>query len=366
MKNSIGTSVILTLAGESHGEAIVAILDGMAPGIPVNEAFIAAQLSRRRPQGPTDTARREPDEFRIVSGVFQGRTTGSPLTIVIPNVNARSTDYEATHTLARPSHADYTAHVKYAGFEDWRGGGHFSGRITAGIVAAGAIAIDALSRKGINIGTHILECAGIADEPFNGTDPEALSAQLAKVSKLDFPVLSDVREAMEARILEAKADGDSVGGIIQTAVCGLPAGVGEPWFDSLDGVLANALFSIGGIKGVEFGSGFALAGMRGSEANDKFINDGGAIRTASNRNGGVNGGISNGMPLIFNAVVKPTPSIAKAQDTIDLGTGAPAVLELKGRHDPAIVRRICIVVSSLVAIVLCDQLALRFGTDYLR
>ena len=366
MKNSIGTSVILTLAGESHGEAIVAVLDGMAPGIPVNEAFIAEQLGRRRPQGPTDTARREPDEFRIVSGVFNGFTTGAPLTVLIPNVNVRSADYEATHTLARPSLADYTAHVKYGGFEDWRGGGHFSGRITAGIVATGAIAIDALRRKGIKIGTHILECAGVADQPFEGADPEALSAQLDSIAGLDFPVLGNVREAMEARILEAKADGDSVGGIIQTAVCGLPAGVGEPWFDSLDGVLANALFSIGGIKGVEFGSGFALAGMRGSEANDSFVSKDGEVRTASNGNGGVNGGISNGMPLIFNAVVKPTPSISKAQDTIDLGSGEAAVLELKGRHDPAIVRRICVVVSSLVAIVLCDQLALRFGTDYLR
>ena len=366
MKNSIGTSVILTLAGESHGEAIVAILDGMAPGIPVNEDFVAQQLAKRRPQGPTDTARREPDEFRIISGVFQGHTTGAPITIVIPNVNVRSADYEATHTLARPSHADYTAHVKYGGFEDWRGGGHFSGRITAGIVATGAIALDALRRKGIRIGTHILECAGVADTPFNGTDNEALAAQLDSIAALDFPVLGNVREAMEARILEAKTDGDSVGGIVQTAVCGLPAGVGEPWFDSLDGTLANALFSIGGIKGVEFGSGFALAGMRGSEANDNFCSCGCEVRTRSNNNGGINGGISNGMPLIFNAVVKPTPSIAKAQETIDLGSGEAATLELKGRHDPAIVRRVCVVVSSLVAVVLCDQLALRYGTDYLR
>ncbi len=366
MKNSIGTSVILTLAGESHGEAIIAVLDGFAPGIPVDEAFIAEQLSRRRPQGAADTARREPDDFRILSGVFNGFTTGAPVSIFIPNVNTRSIDYEATHTLARPSHADYTAHVKYDGFEDWRGGGHFSGRITAGIVAAGAIAIGALTRKGIKVGTHILECAGIADKPFAAADPEALSDQLDTIATLDFPVLSDVRDAMAARILEAKSDGDSVGGIIQTAVCGLPAGVGEPWFSSLEGEIANALFSIGGIKGVEFGSGFALAGMRGSQANDSFFNKDGQIRTATNHSGGINGGISNGMPLIFNAAVKPTPSISRPQATIDTGSGKDAVLELKGRHDPAIVRRICIVASSLVAIVLCDQLALRFGTDYLR
>lgn len=366
MKNSIGTSVILTLAGESHGEAIVAVLDGFAPGVPVDESFIARQLGRRRPQGPTDTARREPDEFRIISGVFEGHTTGAPITILIPNVNTRSADYEATHTLARPSHADYTAHVKYDGFEDWRGGGHFSGRITAGIVAAGAIALKALKAKGITIGTHILSCAGVQDTPFDGVDPELTAFQAQRAASLDFPVLSDVRAQMEARILEAKADGDSVGGTVQTAVCGLPAGVGEPWFGSLEGVIANALFSIGGIKGVEFGSGFGLADLRGSQANDSFCIKDGEVRTASNRNGGVNGGISNGMPLIFNAVVKPTPSIAKAQQTIDTSSLSEAVLELRGRHDPAIVRRICIVVSSLVAIVLCDMLALRFGTDYLK
>ncbi|MBQ9462237.1 MAG: chorismate synthase [Bacteroidales bacterium] len=367
MKNSIGTSIILTLAGESHGEAICAILDGMAPGIPVDEAFIAAQLSKRRPKGPTDTARREPDDFRILSGVFQGRTTGAPITILIPNTNTRSADYAPTHTLARPSHADYTAQVKYGGFQDWRGGGHFSGRITVGIVAAGAIALSALRTKGITIGTHILECAGVRDIPFDGIDPALTAGQVQRVSELDFPVLSDVRTLMESRILEAKADGDSTGGVIQTAVCGFPAGVGEPWFDSLDGVLARALFSIGGIKGVEFGSGFGLAGMRGSQAADNFFRaPDGSVRTATNHNGGVNGGISNGMPLIFNAAVKPTPSISKPQATIDMDNGTEATLELKGRHDPAIVRRICIVVNSLTAIVLCDQLALRYGTDFLR
>lgn len=366
MKNSIGTSVILTLAGESHGEAIIAVLDGLAPGIPVDEGAIAARLSLRRPQGPTDTARREPDEFRILSGVFNGLTTGAPVSILIPNVNVRSADYAATDGLARPSHADFAAHIKYGGFEDRRGGGHFSGRITAGIVAAGAIATEALRRKGIVLGTHILECAGVADSPFNATDEEVLKAQLNSIESRAFPVLDSVQEAMEARILEAKNDGDSVGGIIQTAVCGLPAGVGEPWFSSLEGVLANALFSIGGIKGVEFGGGFSLADMRGSEANDAYCVSDGSVRTKSNFSGGVNGGISNGMPVIFNSVVKPTPSIFKPQDSVDMTTGEPALLQLAGRHDPAIVRRICIVVSSLTAIVLCDQLALRYGTDYLR
>lgn len=363
MKNSIGTSVILTLAGESHGSMLCAILDGLAPGIHVDEQFIASRLALRRPKGPADTARREKDAFSIVSGVFEGRTTGAPITILIPNEDVRSADYERTHALARPSHADYAAHIKYGGCEDWRGGGHFSGRVTAGIVAAGAIAAAALEAKGISIGTHILECAGVKDEPFNPTDP---SEQVRSLQGMDFPVLSPVREAMEERILAAKGKLDSVGGIVQTAVCGLPAGVGEPWFSSVEGVLANALFSIGGIKGVEFGSGFALASMKGSQANDAYSVSGGKVLTKTNHSGGVNGGISNGMPLIFSAVVKPTPSIARPQDSVDMNTGEAAQLTIAGRHDPAIVRRVCIVVSSLVAIVLCDLLALRFGTDYLK
>ena len=361
MKNSIGTSVILTLAGESHGPGITAILDGFAPGVPVDEAFIAAQLARRRPSGPTDTARREKDPFSITSGVLGGFTTGAPLTIFIPNEDVRSSDYEALQGLPRPSHADYTAHVKYAGFEDLRGGGHFSGRVTAGLVAAGAIALSALRAKGIRVGTHILECAGIKDIPF-GPDP---SEQIDLVSSLDFPVLSPVRGSMEAAILEARAAGDSVGGIIQTAVTGLPAGVGEPRWSSLDGAIAGAVMSLGAIKGIEFGDGFALASMRGSEANDSLCLRDGSVGTLTNHGGGIAGGISNGMPVVFNAVVKPTPSISLPQQTVDLRTGTESPVSVPGRHDPAIVRRMCVVVSSLVALVLCDQLALRFGTDYL-
>ena len=354
--------MVLTLAGESHGPGITAVLDGFAPGVPVDEAFIAAQLAKRRPSGATETARREEDAFRILSGVFDGRTTGSPITVFIPNEDVRSGDYSALAGLARPSHADFAAHVKYGGFEDYRGGGHFSGRITAGIVAVGAIAIKALEAKGIRIGTHILECAGVADEPF-GLEP---ATQIDALNSKEFPVLSDVQSQMEARILEARAAGDSVGGVIQTAVDGLPAGVGEPWFGSVEGVLANAILSVGAVKGVEFGSGFALAGMRGSQANDAWRATPAGPRTTSNHNGGVNGGITNGMPVVFNAAVKPTPSISIPQQTVSLATGENAAIEITGRHDPAIVRRICIVASSITAIAVCDLLALRFGTDYLR
>ena len=363
MKNSLGTSVILTLFGESHGPEIGAVLDGLAPGIPVDEAFIAAQLAKRRPRGLTDTARREADPFRIISGVFEGHTTGAPLCILIPNGDTRSADYGKNLGLARPSHADYTAHVKYGGYEDWRGGGHFSGRITAALVAVGAIALAALSAKGIRIATHILRCSDVWDRAFSDFGPE-----MDRLEGKDFPVLDDeAGKAMEARILEARSDGDSVGGIIQTAVTGLEAGIGEPWFTSLEGVLANALFSIGGIKGVEFGSGFGLAGLRGSQANDAFcLDDEKQIRTRTNHDGGINGGSSNGMPLVFNAAVKPTPSISKPQDTVNYKTWQEETLQITGRHDPAIVRRICPVVTSLAAIVLGDQLALRHGTDYLK
>ena len=361
MKNSLGTSVILTLFGESHGSEIGAVLDGFAPGIPVDEAFIAAQLAKRRPQGRTDTARREPDAFRIVSGVFNGRTTGAPICILIPNSDTRSADYEKSLGLPRPSHADYVAHVKYAGYEDWRGGGHFSGRITAALVAVGAIALAALQAKGIRIGTHILRCGDVRDAEFNDLEHE-----MKILESKDFPVISPVEEAMTEQILAAREQGDSIGGIIQTAVTGLEAGIGEPWFSSLEGVLANALFSIGGIKGVEFGSGFGFADLRGSQANDAFYLEDKQIRTKTNHNGGINGGISNGMPLVFNCAVKPTPSISQPQQTVNLLTGEEATLQLSGRHDPAIIRRICPVVTSLVGIVLCDQLALRHGTDWLR
>ena len=238
MKNTFGNSVSLTLFGESHGEYIGAVLDGLAPGLVVDEDFIRAQLLKRRPSGKISTARREADEFKLVSGVFEGRTTGTPLTILIPNTSQHSKDYSATRSLARPGHADYTAYQKYHGFEDYRGGGHFSGRITAALVAAGAVLIRALRDKGIYIGTHIKSCAGISDRAFND-----LSNDIAALDKLDFAALDvEKGEQMRAAVEAAAADGDSVGGVLETAVIGVPAGVGEPWFDTVGGVLSHALF----------------------------------------------------------------------------------------------------------------------------
>lgn len=361
MKNTIGNSVCLTIYGESHGASVGAVLDGLAPGIPVSRDHIAHVLTLRRPSGQVSTARREADEFVIESGVYNGMTTGTPIMIRIPNSDTRSGDYAALDGIARPGHADYAGYCKYHGFEDRRGGGHFSGRLTAPICAAGAIALDALKRKGIYIGTHLRRCAGIDDRDFGD-----LSADIAALQEKVFPVLDDdsgVR--MTEAIMKAKAEGDSVGGILESAVLGLPAGIGEPCFDSLESKLAHAMFSIGGIKGIEFGDGFKMADMKGSEANDSFRIQEGKVVTEKNSNGGINGGISNGMPIIFSCAVKPTPSIAQTQATVDYKKNENAELSLTGRHDPCIAHRARAVVDSLTAIVLCDVISERFGTDYL-
>ena len=360
MKNTFGTSVSVTLFGESHGREIGAVVDGLAPGIPVDEAFISSQLALRRPAGKISTSRQETDAFRIVSGVFEGRTTGTPLTVLIPNADTRSGDYQRGP--ARPGHADLAAFFKYHGFDDYRGGGHFSGRITAALVAAGAVVIPALKSKGILIGTHIARCAGISDAPF-GKDP---AADVEKLNTLSFAVLDEDSGAqMRAAIENAAAHGDSVGGVLETAVTGLPAGVGEPWFDTVEGVLSHALFSVPAIKGVSFGDGFALADMTGSIANDPIRMHSYTPVTLTNHNGGVNGGITNGMPLVFRCAVKPTPSIALEQQTVDPAAGKEVSLRISGRHDPAIVHRARVVVDSVTALALCDLLALRFGTDWI-
>lgn len=363
MKNTFGNNISVTLFGESHGEMIGAVLDGMAPGIPVDEAYIAHQMNlRRSANAMLSTARAEPDLVRIVSGVFEGKTTGTPITFLIENTNTKSKDYAAMRYIARPGHADYTAEMKYCGFQDPRGGGHFSGRITAGLVAAGAVALTALKGKGITVGTHIAACAGIHDRAF-----EDLTADLAVLNEKDFAVLDPVaEEEIKAAITAAKMEGDSVGGVLETAVTGLPAGVGEPWFDTVESVLAHILFGIPAIKGVEFGAGFALAHQKGSAANDPFRVENGKIITSTNNCGGILGGITNGMPLLIRCAVKPTPSIYKEQETVDFGKCENSSLVIHGRHDPAIIHRARVVVDSAVALALCDLLATKYGTDWLR
>lgn len=361
MKNTFGESVAVTLFGESHGSAIGAVLDGIAPGIAVDEAFIAHQMDLRRSVSSLSTARKEADKVIVLSGIKNGVTTGTPIALMIENGDTHSRDYEALKYVARPGHADYSAYCKYHGYSDTRGGGHFSGRITAGLVAAGAIAITALNGIGIRIGTHIAKCAGVSDRNFENYEED-----IKKLSGMPFAVLDGgAAERMKKEIEKAKAEGDSVGGILETAVIGLPAGVGEPWFDTLESVLAHGLFAIPAVKGVEFGKGFALADMRGSEANDPYRMTGNTIMTETNHNGGILGGISNGMPIVFRTAVKPTPSIYKAQNTVNFMKNENTELTIQGRHDPAIVHRARVVADSMTALILCDMLALRFGTDFL-
>ena len=362
MKNTFGNSVAVTLFGESHGEYIGAVIDGLAPGITIDHSYIAQMLTQRRPVGRISTPRQEKDAYQIVSGVLNGKTTGTPITILIPNENVQSGDYAQMQTVARPSHADYTAHCKYHGFQDTRGGGHFSGRITAALVAAGAICRSALAQKGIYIGTHVKKCAGVPDREFLDlvSDIQVLNEKLFAV--LDDSAQKDMQEA----ILAAAAESDSVGGVLETAVIGVPAGVGEPWFDTMESMLAHMMFGIPAVKGIEFGAGFSITDMRGSEANDPFAMDQDRVVSATNNSGGINGGITNGMPILFRTALKPTPTIFKPQNTIDFQTMTQTVLEPKGRHDPAIVHRARVVQDAATAIVLCDALALRYGTDWLK
>ena len=360
MKNTFGSAVSMTIFGESHGPAIGAVLDGLAAGLPVDQSFIADCMDRRRARGDgLSTSRTEPDQVEILSGVVDGHTTGTPVTLIVRNTNTRSGDYAKTAALLRPGHADYTAWVKYEGFQDARGGGHFSGRITAASVAAGAICQQVLAGLGIRVYTHIARCAGISDAalPADGTLP-------APAAPGHFSLVDPGREtAMQEAIRAAGAAGDSVGGILETIVTGLPAGVGEPFFDSVESELSHLMFAVPAVKGIEFGAGFRFADLNGSTANDAFrMGENGRVVTATNRNGGVNGGITNGMPVVFRTVVKPTPSIYREQQTVDYPARADAQLVIHGRHDPCIVPRAAVVQNTLAAFGLLDLITVRYGT----
>ncbi len=337
MKNTFGNQMTITLFGESHGPAVGLVVDGITPGLPVSKETIEDYLSKRRPAKKGDTSRVELDNFQLLSGVFNGFTTGTPLCISIPNSDTMSSAYDDIKDVPRPSHADYTADVKYNGFQDYRGGGHFSGRVTAPIVALAGILIPALENKGIHITSKLVSLGGCSDTTL-----------------------------FESMIESAKAENDSLGGIIETTITGVPAGLGEPWFDSLESEISHAVFSLGGVKGIEFGAGFKLASMTASDANDAFRVENGKVITSSNNSGGINGGISNGMPIVFRTAVKPTPSISKPQDSVNIRKMENETLEIKGRHDTAIVRRISPVIDALSAFVICDMLMLRNGTDCLR
>lgn len=355
MKNNFGTNISMTIFGESHGPCIGITLDGLPAGFKINLERIKEDMEKRKAKGSISTQRHEDDEVEIVSGFFNGYTTGTALTILIQNKNTQSKDYSDIQYRLRPGHADFSAYEKYHGFQDYRGGGHFSGRLTAPIVAAGSICRQILETKNILIGSHIEQLYALHDAPFSNNIDE-LKKQIQTLNKKEFATLDEqVAQNMEQAILEAKNEQDSIGGILESAIINLPAGIGEPFFDSIESILAHLLFSIPAVKGVSFGAGFQMASKKGSEANDSFImND--TIQTKTNNNGGINGGISNGMPIIIHTCIKPTPSIYKTQETVDYKTKESQTLNIKGRHDPCILHRARIVVDSMIAFGILDLL----------
>ena len=355
MSSEFGSLLKISVFGQSHGRAIGVVVDGLPAGEAIDLEELNAFLARRKPgKSPLSTARREADAPVFLSGLENGVTCGAPLCAVIENGDQHSSDYDALRDKPRPGHADYTAFVKWGGQADMRGGGHFSGRLTAPLCIAGGIAKQILARRGIFVGAHLSEVAGIPDAAFPlHPTPELLSAVAAK----DFPVLDEEAGArMQQAILEARQEGDSVGGIVECAAIGLPAGLGEPMFGGVENRLAAALFGIPAVKGVEFGAGFAAARLRGSQNNDPFTMNHGRVETVSNHAGGILGGITSGMPVIVRAALKPTPSIARPQQTVSLQAGEETQLQIRGRHDPCIAHRAVPVVEAVTAAVLLDLL----------
>lgn len=354
MSSTYGNKIKLSIFGESHGGGIGVVIDGLPAGERIDLDAVLAQMARRAPgRDKTATPRKESDFPKILSGMLGDTLTGAPLCAVIENTNTRSQDYGNLLSKPRPGHSDYTAYVKYHAANDVRGGGHFSGRITAPLVFAGAVCRQLLERRGIKIAAHIKSVGGVQDAPF---DPVKIDeALMTRLSQASFALIDTSVEAqMRAEVEAARMAQDSVGGIIECAVTGLPAGVGEPMFDGVESAVAKAVFGIPAVKGVEFGAGFALAQLRGSQANDPFRFENGAVVTETNNCGGILGGITNGMPLIFRAAIKPTPSISQPQKTVDLQTGENAVLEIRGRHDPCIVPRAVPVVEAAAAVALIN------------
>jgi chorismate synthase len=356
MSNSLGKLFVITSFGESHGRLVGVIIDGCPAGLAISEGDIQRELDRRKPgTSLLTTARKEEDRVEVLSGIFNGHTTGAPICLAVWNEDVDSSEYEKARLLPRPGQADYTAYTKYGGFNDYRGGGRFSGRITAGFVMAGAVARKLLDTIGIEVLAHTVEIGGVAAQ-FREPDEIRRTDVENAVHCAD----SEAAEKMIAAIEAARKEGDSLGGVIEGIALGLPVGLGGPVFDAIDAELAKALFAIPAVKGVEFGAGFRAARMKGSQNNDPFAIKDGRIITTSNNAGGILGGISNGMPLVARVAVKPTASIAKEQQTVDIGKMKEARLAVKGRHDACIVPRAVVVVESMMAVTLCD-LAMRAG-----
>ena len=356
MGNSFGNKIKYTIFGESHGNAIGIVIDGLPSGIKLDINFIKEEMARRAPgRNEMSTSRKEGDSFEILSGYFEGRTTGTPLCSIIYNSDQHSKDYEKIKYVMRPGHADYTGYVRYSGFNDYRGGGHFSGRITAPLVFAGAVAKIILKEKGIEVGSHVLSIKNVKDKYFDKVNVN--KEMIMNLRKKYIPTIDEDAEIkMKDAILNAKKEKDSVGGIIEAAIINVPTGLGDPFFDSVESNISHIIFSVPAVKGIEFGTGFDITNMMGSEANDDYYYDNGKVKTYTNNNGGILGGITNGMPIIFRAALKPTPSIGKKQRTIDIKDKKDTYIEVTGRHDPCIVLRAVPVIEAAASIAILDFL----------
>lgn len=354
MSGMWGNKLKVSIFGESHGVGIGITIDGLPSGFEMNMNEILKEMGRRAPgKSKLSTARRETDSPEILSGYFEGKTTGTPLCAIIRNGDQHSKDYGKLKDLMRPGHADYPGNIRYNGFNDYRGGGHFSGRITAPLVFAGAICKQILESRGIFIGSHVKSIGEIEDKSFS--EVELTKELLDNLKAKELPLLlSDKEDLMRETILKAKSDLDSVGGTIECTVLGMNPGVGNPFFDSVESTLAHLMFSVPAVKGIEFGKGFEMAKLRGSECNDEYYYDGDKVKTYTNNNGGITGGITNGMPILFKVGIKPTASIAKKQRTINIAEKKDAELEIHGRHDPCIVQRAVPVIEAVTAIGILD------------
>jgi len=356
MSNTFGNNIKVTIFGQSHSPAIGVCVDGLPSGFRIDFDDLNSFLRRRAPgRGAYTTSRGEPDEPEFISGLVGGVTCGAPLTAVIRNTDTRPRDYEQIRDVPRPSHADYSSYMKYGVARDFRGGGAFSGRLTAPLCVVGGICLQLLRQKGIDVAAHIAQIGGVHDRAF---DPSgACEDDISVLRAASFPVLdAEAGAKMLLAIEEARLDGDSLGGVVECIATGVPAGLGEPMFGGLENRLAAIIFGIPAVKGVEFGNGFAAAGLRGSENNDAFVADGGVIRTRTNRHGGILGGISSGMPILFRAAFKPTPSISACQDSVSLSRMENVKLVIAGRHDPCVAPRAVPCVEAAAAIAIYDSL----------
>lgn len=356
MSGIFGLNIKMSIYGESHGKAIGVVLDGLPPGLALDEEAISREMARRAPgQSALTTARKEKDAVEIQSGFFNGYTTGTPLCARIANSDQHSKDYSILKDKMRPGHGDYAGYVRYQGYNDYRGGGHFSARLTAPLVFAGAVAKQALAQYGITIGAHILRIHDITEPGFNPLGES--EATLKAIDAKSLPVINDnIGEQMQNCILTAKGVLNSVGGVIELMAINLPAGLGAPYFDSVESRLSQILFSVPAVKGIEFGEGFGFAQLTGAEANDQMHYEEGKVRCYTNHNGGITGGLTNGMPLVFRVAMKPTPSISREQKTVSLAEQSDTTLTVVGRHDPCIVQRAVPVIEAVTAWTLWDLL----------